>query len=880
MFCKQTILEVERNLDTSENGLNEVEVLRRQQKYGKNILVKKKRNGILKIFINELKDPMIILLSMAILASIIAGEFIDALMVAIIILVDAAMGTYQENRANDTAESLEELVKDEVTVIRDGKKEIIAAEELVIGDYVLLESGDKIGADMRLVEAHSFSVDESVLTGESLQVSKNTDPIRKAQPAITDQKNIVFSGTTVVSGRARAIVIKTGLETELGKIANSIETTIEEKSPLAIRVEKFSRQISVVIIAVGIIITSLMVSRSLLTNTPLNITGIIITVIAFAVSAMPEGLPLALTMALTIASNRMAKRNVIVRKLKAAESLGSCTVIASDKTGTLTINQQTAKKIVLPNDEEFRITGTGYSKDGKVIGKNINYAKEISFCGALNNEAEIDGDEPNGDSIDIAFLILAAKMKVSTDKAQILEIIPYESENKYSAIFYELDGETYCTVKGSPETIVTFCNKTKFTRKCNITKIKEQSENLAADGYRVIAVANGKISPKKRYGTKDVKNLNFLGQIGFIDPVRKEAANSIRKCRKAGIKVLMITGDHPLTSFSIARDLKLTDKYEEVTTGDEVERVFKSGKHAFDNFVAEKKVFARVTPLQKLNIVHSLKRQGEFVAVTGDGVNDAPALKTANIGVAMGSGTDIARETADLIIADDDFSSIVLGIEEGRVAYANIRKIIFFLLSCGLAESAFFCLAIFCGLPMPLTAIQLLWLNVVTDGVQDMALSFEKSEKDILNEQPRNPKDSIFDKALVARIAFSGIVITAITFAAWAIMMKSGLDPIVARSYIMCLMVFIQNIHVFSCRSEQSSVFSIPLRNNLFILFGVVITLILQIVVTEEPFFANLLGTKPIDIAHLLELLAIAALVLPAVEAFKAILRTQKNRLS
>ena len=315
---------------------------------------------------------------------------------------------------------------------------------------------------------------------------------------------------------------------------------------------------------------------------------IIITVIAFAISAMPEGLPLALTMALAIASNRMAKQNVIVRKLKAAESLGSCTVIASDKTGTLTINQQTAKKIILPNNEEFKISGTGYSKEGKIIGENIEHIKQIGFCGALNNEADISSNEPSGDSIDIAFLILAAKMKISVEKTKILETIPYESENKYSAVFYEKNGETYCTVKGSPETIVKFCNKTNFSQKCSITKIKKQSEALATDGYRVIAIANGKIPLKKQYGIKDIKNLSFLGQVGFIDPVRKEAVSSIRKCHKAGIKVLMITGDHPLTSFSIARDLKLTNKYDEVTTGDEVERALKSGKHAFDGTIVQK----------------------------------------------------------------------------------------------------------------------------------------------------------------------------------------------------------------------------------------------------------------------------------------------------
>ena len=363
---------------------------------------------------------MVLLLVVAIIASVIAGEIVDAIVIAAIILIDAIVGTYQENKANSTAEALANLVKVKVNVMRDGAKTQIDAEELVVGDYVLLESGDKISADLRLTETHNFTVDESILTGESLQVVKNTDLVTKERPAIPEQENMAFSGTSVVSGRAKAIVVKTGLETELGKIADSINSAEEEKSPLTIRVEKFSKQISVLILVVGAVVATLMISRGLAKGEALDVSGILITVIAFAVSAMPEGLPLALTMALTIASNRMAKRNVIVRKLKAAESLGSCTVIASDKTGTLTVNQQTAKKIVLPNGEEYQISGTGYSKEGKVTGSVMEYAEEIAFCGAINNEANIDGETPIGDSIDIAFLILAHKLGVKTKAARIL----------------------------------------------------------------------------------------------------------------------------------------------------------------------------------------------------------------------------------------------------------------------------------------------------------------------------------------------------------------------------------------------------------------------------------------------------------------------------
>ncbi len=370
-----------------------------------------------------------------------------------------------------------------------------------------------------------------------------------------------------------------------------------------------------------------------------------------------------------------------------------------------------------------------------------------------------------------------------------------------------------------------------------------------------------------------------MGLVGFIDPIREEAKSSISECKTAGIKVLMITGDHPLTAFSIAKDLKLAKNYDEVATGDEVDREFAKGREPFDKFIKKKLVFARVTPHQKLEIVESLKRQGEFVAVTGDGVNDAPALKTANIGIAMGSGTDIARETADMIIVDDNFRSIVAGIKEGRVAYANIRKIILFLISCGLAEVIFFCLSIAVDLPLPLVAIQLLWINVVTDGIQDFALSFEKAEPGILKEKPLNPKESIFNKSLLKQILFSGLVIGGIVFATWVFLLRRvGLETTVARGYIMALMVFIQNIHVLNCRSETRSAFSVPLNSNWLILAGIVVSIILQFIIMEVPLLASFLQTAPISFEHLAMLFGLASFVLAFVEIYKNFKRDKEKK--
>ena len=865
-YFEWDVAEVEKELKTSSRGLSNTEADSRRRKYGPNTLPKKKKDSILKIFLSEFKDPIVLLLLVAIGVSFFVGEIVDAVAIILIVLVDAIIGTYQENKANNTADALSKLVKDEIHVIRDGKDTSIGVEELTIGDLVLLESGDKIGADMRVVEAHNFTVDESILTGESVQVVKTPDAISGKKVSISDQSNMVFSGTTVVTGRAKAYVTEIGLDTELGKIADSLATTEDEKSPLTIRVEKFSKQISIMVIGVAIVIAILLIAK----HTPGH--EILLTVIAFAVSAMPEGLPLALTMALTIAASKMSKQNVIVRKLNAAESLGSCTVIASDKTGTLTVNQQTAKRILLPNGEEYRITGTGYELKGKVTGNVLKYAEEIGLYGALNNEADISGKTPIGDSIDIAFLVMAAKMNIKTKGIKILERIPYESENKYSVVFYEKDDKTYCTVKGSLEVVQSFCDKVNFASSKNITKLNQQNEYLAKDGYRVIAVANGEIKKQDNYDTKSIKDLTFMGMVGFIDPIRKEAVASIRECHEAGIKVLMITGDHPLTAFSIAKDLNLVDSDKQVATGADVAEALKGSKHSFDDFIANKTVFARVAPLQKLKIVESLKRQGEFVAVTGDGVNDAPALKVANIGIAMGSGTDIARETADMIIIDDNFKSIVAGVKEGRVAFANIRKIIYFLISCGLAEAAFFCLAIACDMPMPLVAVQLLWLNVVTDGIQDLALSFETAEPSILKEKPRDPKQSIFDRRLVREIAISGAIITAVVFGFyWYLINQLHLDVATARGYVMCLMVFIQNIHVFNCRSESRSAFSVPLKSNWFIAVGIFCTILLQIIVMEVPLFSKLLQTVSIPFWAIMWLFIVASSILILMELYKNI---------
>lgn len=863
-YYSMSIEELYQKLRTSEEGLTLQEVKKRQEKYGENSLPKKKKDSIFKIFFSELLDPIVLLLIVAIIASFIVGETVDAVAIIFIVLVDLIIGTVEENKANTTVEALEKLVPEKVKVERNGKELLIDSKELTVGDFVYLESGDKISADLRIIESHNLTVDESILTGESLAVEKNSKPLSNKELSITEQTNMVFGGTSVVTGRAKAIVIGIGLNTEIGKIATTINNTKEEKSPLTIRVEKFSKQISILIGILSILLAILLFSKHL----PFE--EILVSVIALGVSAMPEGLPLALTMALTIGSNRMAKKKVVAKKLYSVESLGSCTVIASDKTGTLTVNEQTAKKIVLPNGQEYMIEGSGYHVNGKVVGEKIEYAKEIAKLGVINNEAKFEKSEVIGDSIDIAFLVLGEKIKVKTNDIEILETIPYESQNKYSAVFYKKGNETYCTVKGSLEKITSLCSSINLKKEFNVSKLEEQNEMLSSDGYRVIAIANGKIKEKEEYTEDDIKDLTFMGLVGFIDPIRKEAVNAIKECRSAGIKVLMITGDHPLTAFKIAKDLKLTNTYDEVTTSVEVEEYLSKGDKAFDEFVKTKKVFSRVTPLEKLKIVESLKRQGEFVAVTGDGVNDSPALKSANIGIAMGSGTDIARETSKMIVMDDNFKSIVNGVLEGRVAYANIRKITYFLISCGLAEVLFFALAIMFDMPMPLVAIQLLWLNVVTDGIQDIALSFEPAERHLMTEPPRDPKESLFDKNLLQEILIAGLTIGLLVFGVWVYLLKVlNMDVATARGYCMALMIIIQNIHAFNCRSEKKSIFKMSFTSNPIFLIGVLGSLILGVAVIEIDLLNVFLKTSHIPYNDLLILLGMGFIIMVVMEVYK-----------
>jgi magnesium-transporting ATPase (P-type) len=643
------------------------------------------------------------------------GDFTDAGFVLAVVLLNAGLGASQEWRAERSAAGLQQLLGVRARVRRDGDERSTEAEELVPGDVVRLESGNRVPADLRLLEVNDLGIDESLLTGESLAVAKTLAPLSASLP-VAERKNLAFAGSTVTSGRGLGLVVATGLSTEVGKIAASVTTAETTKPPLVQRMERFARQVSVVVLVACAFLALVALSKGM------PWLDVFFLAVALAVSAIPEGLPVAMTVALSIATRRMAKRNVIVRKLTAVEGLGSCTFIASDKTGTLTVNRQSARIVVLPTGARFFASGEGYTGDGDITAEEGGpvpaearpLLERLARAGILCNEAQLaragDGWTHAGDAVDVALLALGHKIGLDPAAVRgaltITGEIPFESERSYAATFYGEDGREKVAVKGALEVLLPRC-RTMLTltglEALDGARVEAQAVALSQGGHRFLAVAEGETEGRGSAGPPgedDLPPLTLLGLVGLIDPPRPEAREAVAKCRQAGIEVAMVTGDHSLTALAIARELGIAGEDGRVVTGRELEALGDPASPAFIQAARSASVFARVAPLQKLHIVEALQHAGHFVAVTGDGVNDAPALRKANIGVAMGSGTDVTKDTAALIITDDNFASIEAGVEEGRFAYDNIRKVTYLLISAGAAEVLLFVLSLLSGLPV------------------------------------------------------------------------------------------------------------------------------------------------------------------------------------
>ncbi len=871
-------------MEAGPDGLGEDEAAKRLKIYGPNSLPKPRPTSIAVYFLRQFLSPLIYILLLAAAVSLFLGEWQDSIFIFIVLLINAVIGTVQEYSAQRSAEALRNLVRTRTRVIRSGQEFEIDSEGLVLGDIVLLESGGKVPADIRLISAQGLEVDESLLTGESLPDAKDTSLIFDSGTPLGDRENMAFAGTLITSGRGKGAVVATASRTEVGSLAASLAGKAETKPPLILQMEKFNSKIAILIAAAVILIFVVELYR----GEPLY--DIFFQSVALAVAAVPEGLPVAMTVALSIGMSRMAKRNVIVRRLVAVEALGSCNYIASDKTGTLTINQLTVKRIAIPGRNWLEVAGEGASSEGKIAAVNgidgeKGLLERLARASVLANEGfagfRNDRWEYHGDTVDVALLVMARKAGIDQQEEQRvyprLAQIPFESERQFSATLHQGPDGRIAFAKGSPEKITKMSGSMASPDgdvPLNSEAVEEQAQGLAATGYRLLALASGRFPEDTEFTEDRLKGLTFLGLVGMIDPLRPEAKGAVDACKSAGVQVAMVTGDHPATALAIAEELGLAEGPDQVVTGPDLKGAEADGVEAVDALTSKGRVFARVEPQQKVLITKSLVRQGRLVAVTGDGANDAPALHAAHVGVAMGKGgTDVARESADLIITDDNFASIVSGIEEGRIVYGNLRKVIFFSISTGVAEIFLFILALIFNMPLPLLAVQLLWLNLVTNGIQDVALAFEPGEGGEMERPPRPANEPIFNRLMVERVAMVAVVVGGLAFVVYYGLLSMGWSLYDARNTTMLLMVLFENAMIFTSRSELKSAFSTsPLKNPLLIL-GTLAAVLIQAAAMYMPWLSDVLEIHPVPLNQWILLLAVAIAVFAVMEVYKILRR-------
>ncbi len=869
-------------LNATSAGLTHDEASRRREVFGFNELPKSKPPGVVEVVLRQFASPLIYVLIAAALLSMVIKEWSDAGFITAVLLINALIGSIQEFSAQRAAAALHDLISAQCRVLRNGETYELGAKELVPGDVIFLESGDRVPADVHLMSSHALAIDESLLTGESVAASKDAAALSDIEDVLGDRRNMAFAGTLVASGRGSGLVVGTAFTTELGRIAEEVLNRPSPKAPLLVRMEVFTHRIAM-FVGVAALIMALV---SLAQGVPLA--EIFLLSVALAVSAIPEGLPVALTVALAVGMRRMARRGVIIRRLVAVESLGSCTFIATDKTGTLTVNQLTASRILLPDGFAFEISGEGTNPEGNICSRDRALSSDeaalvnrLCLTGVLTNEGFLgrrDGGWAfHGDMVDVAMLVMAHKAGVLRSDALTsfpeMATIPFESERLYSASLNHFEGHPHLFVKGAMEKLLPMCGAMSTLAgdvELDVDKIELLVGSLASKGYRVILLAEGALASEASASLSEesLNGLTLLGMVGIIDPLRPEAKEAVATCRMAGIEVAMVTGDHPATAMAIALELDLAESDDQIVTGVQLKQA--TSEAELDRLTARARVFARVEPQQKLEIVQSLQRNGHFVAVSGDGANDAPALRASQVGVAMGkSGTDVARETADLIITDDRFDSIVAGVEEGRVAYANVRKVILLLISTGAAELVLFTLSLLFGLPLPLMAVHLLWLNLVTNGIQDVALAFEPQEGHELKHPPRHPKEPVFNRLMIEQVVIAAVVIGVVAFLLFQWLLGQGYSVDEARNGTLLLMVLFENVHVFNCRSEIRSVFRHnPLRNPI-LLFGTLAAQLIHIAAMYTPWISDVLHIQPVSLEHWLEMLGMAFSVLVAMELYK-----------
>jgi len=882
---------VSRALDAPLGGLTDEEAEQRLRRFGPNRLKPPPAPSRWRIFLRQFRSPLIYVLMGAAAIALGLGEISDAGFIAAVLGLNAIIGYANEYRAEREVQALHRLVRARARVLRSRRALDVDGELAVPGDVLLLESGSRVAADVRLLETQGLRVDESLLTGESLPVDKEAALVLVADAPLAERRNMAFAGSMVASGRGMGLVVATGLGTQVGAIAGELAEIPREPSPLLQRIERFARAIGVVTLGVA----AAVVGVGLIRGQALG--ELLLGAVALAVSAIPEGLPIALTVALAVAVSRMAKRRVVVRQLPAVEGLGSCGVIATDKTGTLTRNELTVERVVV-GGLECRATGLGYTPQGELLleskpallGEHPRLFRLLRAT-CLANEGSLlrrqEGPAPeastewewSGDPTDVALLSVAIKSGCDPlafrEVHGVVAVLPFEPERRYSASFHLADAGGLTCVKGAPERVLEMCaleydEKKAAHRPVDTAKAQEAVEQLMREGYRVLAIADAETSEAAAPDRPPTEpsDLVFLGLVAMTDPPREGVSEALAQCRRSGVRVVMVTGDHATTATSIAERIGLAPAGAGVLTGAEIAAL---EDDVLAERIADVAVVARATPTDKLRVVGAWQRRGALIAVTGDGVNDAPALRQANLGVAMGrGGTDVAREAADLVITDDNFTSIVGGIEEGRIAYDNVRKATYLLVSTGLGEVILVTTAIALGFPLPFTAVQLLWLNLVTNGIQDVALVFEPGEPGILDRPPRPPRERVFDPLMVTRTLLGGAVFAAIGLAWWYAWMARGVPVEEARNLLVQLFVLFELFHIGNARSERISIFRLnPLRNPV-LLVGTLGALGVHLAALYTPFFQDLLGIAPLSLRQWGELAASATTILAVMELHKA----------
>ena len=841
-------------LASSEAGLASAEAAKRLAEIGPNVLAAEEKINIFSIIIHQFKSPLIYVLLVAAVVTFFLHEYIDMAVILAVVILNAIIGFIQEVKAEQGVRSLKKMVQAKARALRDRREKEIPGSQLVPGDVVYLAAGMRVPADLRLIHELDLRIDESMLTGESLPSDKKTEKLIEQNLTPGDMKNIAFMGTTVVYGRGRGVVVETGRRTVIGDIAEKVQEVPFGKAPLQQKLDSFAKFLSWTVGGISLLIFGLGLYEGE------KLSDMFIAAVAIAVSAIPEGLPVAVTVALAIGVNRMARQNAIVRRLPSVETLGSTTVIGSDKTGTLTRNEMTVK-LVFDGLRTYEISGIGYEPEGSI--SHESQLIDITTCmeleqtlriGMLCNESNLyqeDGEyRIDGDPTEGALIVSAIKGGLQVEEEQMrypqLGLVPFESERGFMATLHETEGRKIIFAKGAPEKIIHFSMLDEADPGPG-NRLAQVAANLADQGLRVLGLAYKEVDAETtRISQADVENgLIFAGLQAMLDPPRQEVVEAIRMCKQAGIRTAMITGDHAITAGAVAGQIGIATEKDQVLEGRHIETMS-------DDELYEKakitSVYARVAPAHKLRIVQQLIKQGEVVAVTGDGVNDAPALKAAHIGVAMGrTGTDVAKEAADIVLSDDNFASIVAAVREGRIVYDNIKKVTIFLVSCGLGELLTIIACMLAGLHLPYLPAQILWLNLVTNGFQDVALAFEPGEKDVLSRKPRPSRERILSALMIQRTLLMGSILGFGTFIVYYLELASGVPVDSARSVALTTMVFFQFYQAMNCRSETLSIFEMHPLSNPFLFVSIIGAFFAHLAVLYVPALQYVFRTVPLD---------------------------------